>query len=134
MQQPHSLPLQKEQQYVNAAPVSSPALTTPRPNRLLYRRGLPDLPELIEVEEDEITTADDFSMTTLSTRNSTWTSVSSREFPPLTTTSGDPNPQSPKTAVPSHTRQIQSFHQIYTQTPPGSVNQLQNPFDYVPSA
>ena len=133
MQQPQSLPPQQEQQQVNAVHVSSPALTTPRPNRLLYRRGLPDLPELIEVEEDEVTAADDFSMNTFSTRHSTCTSVSSREFPPLTAATGGQNLQFVKTAVPSYTRQIQPFHEIYTQTPPGSVNQLQTPFDYVPS-
>src|SRR5271169_5557630 len=102
MQQPQSLSPQQEQQQVNAVHVSSPALTTPRPNRLLYRRGLPDLPELIEVEEDEVTTADDFSMNTFSTRHSTCTSVSSREFPPLTAATGGQNLQSVKTAVPSY--------------------------------
>lgn len=133
MQQPQSLNPHQEPQPVNAAHVSSPPLTTPRPNRILYRRGLPDLPELIEVEEDQVTAADEFSMNTFSTRHSTNTSVSSREFSPLTATSGVSNPQSLKTAVPSHTRQIQSFHEIYTQTSPGNINQLQTPFDYIPS-
>ena len=124
--------MQQEQQ-VSAARVSSPPLTAPRPNRLLYRRGLPDLPELIEVEEDEVTTTDEFSTNTFSTPRSRCTSISSREIPPPTATSGGPKPQSLKEAVPSHARQIQSYHEIYTQIPPGNVNQLQTPFDYVPS-
>lgn len=126
-QQQPSLP--QQQQQVNAAHVSSSSVTTPRPNRLLYRRGLPDLPELIETEEDE-GIADNFSMNTYSTRHSTDTSTSSREFPSIASSAAG----LPKIPVLSHTRSIQPSHEIYTQTPPDSVNQLQTPFDYVPSA
>src|SRR5947207_9510221 len=112
MQQQQSLSPKQEQQQVNPAHVSSIALTTPRPNRLLYRRGLPDLPELIETEEDEVTAADNLSMNTFSTQHSTSTSASSREFPPFASTSEAQNPQFFKTAVASHARRIQPFHEI----------------------
>lgn len=116
--------------------VLSPAVTPPRPNRLLYRRGLPDLPELIEAEEDEGTVYDDMSVNTLSTRHSASTSASSREFPSavnIAALSVSTIPQSPKTAIPSQTRQTKLGHEVYSQTPPDSVIQLQNPFEYVPS-
>ena len=129
VQQQQQPPQQVQQPQVTAAQVLPPAVTTPRPNRLLYRRGLPDLPELIEVEEDEGTT-DDVSMNTYSTRHSTCTSISSREFPSIATLSTGPL----KPALSPLTQPIQPFHEIYTQTPPGSVSQLQTPFDYVPSS
>src|SRR5277367_1232675 len=83
-QQPQQPPLSPTQQTpsLTTAPVSTPAAVTnnARSNRLLYRRGLPDLPELIEAEEEDITAADSTSMTTFSTRHSTNTSTSSRDF------------------------------------------------------
>ena len=124
-----------QSQQLNNAHVPSPAATPPRPARLIYRRGLPDLPELIEAEEEEVITADDTSMN--STRHSASTSASSREFPQLgaiAAASGLQLPLPPNFAVPSQSRQIQPSHDIYNNTPPGSVNQLQTPFEYVPSA
>ena len=110
---------QQPQQFI-ANHVSSPPVPTARPNRLLYRRGLPDLPELIEhPEEDEITATDDISTNTFSTRHSTSTSVSSRDFPMLTMQSA-----SPKMQVPRHFPEL---------TPPGSTSQLQGPFEYISS-
>jgi hypothetical protein len=112
---------------------SSPNATPPRSTRLLYRRGLPDLPELIEAEEEEVVAADDMSMHTYSTRHSISTSTSSRDFPSIPTSTAPPSlngsvpPSTPRTN-PS------SAHEIYTQTPPESAHQLQTPFDYVPSA
>jgi len=112
--------------------VSSPQVTTTRPNRLLYRRGLPDLPELIETEEEDITPSDNVSMTTFSTRHSASTSTSSREFPTFSSSSST-TVQQLKTPVPSHARfPPQQPHDFYN-TPPGSVNQLQTPFEYVPN-
>ena len=109
----------------------SPPVATARPNRLLYRRGLPDLPELIETEEEDITPSDNVSMATFSTRHSASTSTSSREFP--TFSSSSTTVQQLKTPVPSHARfPPQHPHDFYN-TPPGSVNQLQTPFEYVPN-
>ena len=125
--------MQSQQQ--NIAHVPSPAATPPRPLRLLYRRGLPDLPELIEAEEDEVTTADDTSMN--STRHSASTSASSREFPQSVAFAAGTAfhaPLSPKLALPSQSRQVHPPHDIYNQTPPGSVSQLQTPFEYIPSS
>ena len=116
--------------------VLSPAVTPPRPNRLLYRRGLPDLPELLEAEEDDGTVFDDTSVNTMSTRHSASTSASSRDFPSsakIAALSVSPIFQSPKTAIPSQTRQTKPGHEVYSQTPPDSVVQLQTPFEYVPS-
>src|SRR5579859_6191533 len=108
--------MQSQQQ--NIAHVPSPAPTPPRPVRLLYRRGLPDLPELIEAEEDEVTTADDTSMN--STRHSASTSASSREFPQSVAFAAGTAfhaPLSPKLALPSQSRQVHPPHDIYNQTP-----------------
>jgi len=114
------------QQYGVSSPyVSSGNVTPPRGTRLLYRRGLPDLPELIEAEEDEVVASDDISMDTYYTRHSTSISTSSREFTPSMAT---------LTGPPSTPRTNRSFHDIFAQTPPESAHQLQKPFDYVPSA
>jgi hypothetical protein len=131
MQQQQSPPpqsQQQQQQLINSAHVSSPAFTNSRSNRLLYRRGLPDLPELIEAEDEDVIN-DDFSVNTYSTRHSANTTTSLREFSSIPSSAVGPL----KTVVSSDTRPDQPFYQIYTQTPPGSVNQLQTPFDYVPS-
>jgi len=114
---------------------SHPPPPSQRLNRLLYRRGLPDLPELIEVEEDEpATVTDDGSMNTFSTRHSASTSASSREFSPWTTFTAGGVPLSPKQVIPPQSRPIQHPpYEIFTQTPPGSVPQLQTPFEYNPS-
>jgi len=114
--------------------VSSGNVTPPRVTRLLYRRGLPNLPELIEAEEDEVVAADDISMYTYSTQHSKSTSTSSREFvPSVATSTGSPSLKG-GTGAPSTPSGNRSFHEIFTQTPPESGHQLQRPFDYVPSA
>jgi len=141
-----------QQPSLNNHHVSSPtlgstsSLSTPPPlsrtARLLYRRGLPDLPELIEADEDDTTAniTDDGSMNTFSTRHSASTSASSKEFPPWATfTAGVP--LSPKQGVPPSPRPVQNSsstsstsYEPFTQTPPSSVPQLQTPFEYNPSS
>lgn len=121
-----------QQNHMSNGHVSPPSIGTPRQPRLLYRRGLPDLPELIEAEEEEVITADNVSMNTCSTRHSTSTSASSLQFPThvaaATSLFKSPNP-----ASQPH-RPTQSMHEIYTQTPPDSASRLQTPFEYVASA
>jgi hypothetical protein len=132
-QQPQQPPLSPTQQTpsLTTAPVSTPA-NNARSNRLLYRRGLPDLPELIEAEEEDVTAADSTSMTTFSTRHSTNTSTSSRDF--LSYSASGSISEAFKNSISPLTRPSQPFNDIYSQTPPGSVPQLQTPFEYVPSS
>ena len=135
-QQPQQPPLSPTQQTppLTTAPVSPSvaAANNARSNRLLYRRGLPDLPELIEAEEEDVTTADNTSMNTFSTRHSTNTSTSSRDF--LSHSASGSISEAFKNSIPPPTRPSQPSHDIYSQTPPGSVPQLQTPFEYVPSS
>lgn len=134
-QQPQQPPLSPTQQTppLSTAPVaSSPAAAAAatnnaRSNRLLYRRGLPDLPELIEAEEEDVTT-DSTSISPFSTRHSTNTSMSSRDF--ISHSATGSISEALKTPIQTSTR----LHDIYSQTPPGSVPQLQTPFEYVPAS
>ena len=121
-----------------ASPTMGTTIPSQRANRLLYRRGLPDLPELIELEEEEsgITVTDDSSTNTFSTRHSASTSTSSREFPSSATFTAVGLPLSPKQGTLSQPRtplQPPPSLEILTQTPPSSVPQLQTPFEYNPS-
>jgi hypothetical protein len=112
--------------------VSSPTLGAPRAMRLLCRRGLPDLPELIEADEEEVITADNASMNTYSTRHSASTSASSLQSPANPAVSTATNSQFQSSHSGSQLR-MQPMLEIFTQTPPGSGSQLQTPFQYVPS-
>lgn len=125
--QQHSAP----QQPLSPACASSQTANTSRPNRLLCRRGLPDLPELTETEDDGVSASDDISTNTFSTRHSNSTSMSSHEFPSLEILSASLTAATSKTAILPHTRLDDSFHEPYTQEPPGGVKQLQTPFEYV---
>ena len=135
-QQPQQAPSSPAQQTppLSTTPGPSPvgAANNARSNRLLYRRGLPDLPELIEVEEEDVTTADDISMNTFSTRRSTITSTSSRDFLSHSTTGSIS--EAFKSLIPPPTHISQAFHDIYSQTLPASGSQLQTPFEYVPAS
>jgi hypothetical protein len=121
------------QQPLSPSHTTSPTANTTRPNRLLYRRGLPDLPELIETEDDSVTSADDISMNIFSRRHSTSTSMSSREFPPPGTSGASLIAAPPKIAILANTRHTEPSHEICTQEPLGGVKQSQTPLERVPS-
>src|SRR5215469_5570838 len=110
----------QQQSQANTHTLAPTLTTTTRPPRLLYRRGLPDLPELIEQpEEDEVTTVpDDVPMNTCSTRHSTGTSVSSRDFPSNVQFS------SPKAAI----RRQLPVAEAFTNHHPSCVYQFQTSF------
>lgn len=126
--------MQQHQQHASGHG-SPPSVGGPRATRLLYRRGLPDLPELVEPDEDEEATADDISMNTFSTRHSTSTSASSRDFPSSGAVAAQPlKTLSFKTHVSSQARIMQPTPEQVAQISPGNAPHLQSQFEYVPSS